>query len=187
MPILAAQPELFPDGLLEQAPDAERPWRVAHTRPRQEKALARELLSAGVPYYLPCDRRRVRLGNRVVTSRVPMFSGYLFVQAGDSERWRIAASKRVACFISVRDEERFIRDLRGVWRLLDLGEPVTAEDGLTRGSPVTVRTGPLAGMSGIVEQAVGGFKFVVMVDFIGRGISVTLDGDMLGSVRPRNE
>jgi len=61
MPILAAEIELYPDGLLDEPPDAGRPWRVAHTKPRQEKALARELLAADIPFYLPCDRRRICL------------------------------------------------------------------------------------------------------------------------------
>ena len=187
MPILRSEVELSPDGLLEQSPDVDRPWRVAHTRPRQEKALARELVAAGAPFYLPCQLRRVRVRNRVVTSRIPLFSGYLFVQSTDDERWRIAASKRVACFLNVRNETRFLEDLRSVWKVLDLGEPVTVEDGVSRGSPVTVRTGPLAGMTGVVEQVMGGFKFLVMVDFIRRGVSVTLDGEMLGFVRSRSE
>ena len=183
MPILAAEVELYPEGLLDEPPDAERPWRVAHTKPRQEKALARELLAAEVPFYLPCDPRRVRVRGRVIVSHVPLFGGYLFVRADDGERRRIATTNRVTRLLPVGDERRFAGDLRGVRRLLDLGEPVTVEDGLTRGSPVTVRSGPLAGMTGTVQEAIGGFKFVVMVDFIRRGISVTLDGSMLGTVR----
>ena len=183
MPILAAEVELYPDGLLDREPALDRPWRVAHTKPRQEKALARELYRAEVPFYLPCQSQRVRMKNRVVVSKVPLFGGYVFVQAGSDERWRIAATKRVACFLEVRNESRFLDDLRGVRKVLDLGEPVTVADGLVRGSPVTVRTGPLAGMTGIVEQVVGGFKFVVMVDFIRRGVSVTLEGSMLGLIR----
>ncbi len=183
MPILTAEIELYPDGILNREPATDRPWRVAHTKPRQEKALARELYRAEVPFYLPCQSQRVRMKDRVVVSKVPLFGGYVFVQAGSDERWRIAATKRVACFLEVRNESRLLDDLRGVRRVLDLGEPVTLADGLTRGSPVTVRTGPLAGMTGVVEQAVGGFKFVVMVDFIRRGVSVTLEGSMLGFVR----
>ena len=184
MPILAAEIELFPDGILNCVPSIDRPWRVAHTKPRQEKALARELYRAGVPFYLPCQPQRVRMKDRVVISKLPLFGGYVFVQAGSDERWRIAATNRVAHFLEVRNESRLLDDLRGVRRVLDLGEPVTLADGLTRGSPVTVRTGPLAGMTGVVEQVVGGFKFVVMVDFIRRGLSVTLEGSMLGLIRP---
>ena len=183
MPILAAEVELYPDGLLDEPPDAEWPWRVAQTKPRQEKALARDLLAAEVPFYLPCDRRRVRMRGRVVTSHVPLFGGYLFVRADDDGRRRIATTNRVTRLLPVADERRFTGDLRGVRRLLDLGEPVTAEDGLVRGSPVTVRSGPLTGMTGTVQEAIGGFKFVVTVDFIRRGISVTLDGSMLGTIR----
>ena len=184
MPILGADVELFPADLLERAASAERPWRVVQTKPRQEKALARELLAAAVPFYLPCDRRRVRVRNRVVTSHVPMFGGYVFAQSTDDERWRIAFTKRVARFLPVRDPDRLAGDLRGVRRILDLGEPVTPESGLARGSPVTVRSGPLAGMSGVVEKVATGFRFVVMVDFIGRGLSVTVDGAMLGAPGP---
>jgi len=182
MPILGAEVDLFPADLLERAPSPDRPWRVVQTKPRQEKALARELLAAEVPFYLPCDRRRIRVRNRVVTSHVPMFGGYVFAQSTDDERWRIASTKRVARFLPVRDPERLAGDLRGVRRILDLGEPVTSESGLTRGSPVTLRSGPLAGMSGFVEKVVAGFRFVVMVDIIGRGVSVTVGGSMLGSL-----
>ena len=186
MPILAAEVELYPDGILNREPSSDRPWRVAHTKPRQEKALARELYRAEVPFYLPCQSQRVRMKDRVVISKLPLFGGYVFVQAGSDERWRIAATNRVAHFLEVRNESRLLDDLRGVRRVLDLGAPVTLADGLTRGSPVTVRTGPLAGMTGVVEQVVGGFKFVVVVDFIRRGVSVTLDGSMLGLIRPES-
>src|SRR5262249_6496300 len=61
MAILAAETALFPDTLLEQAvPESDGAcWRVVHTKPRQEKSLARELIQGEVPFYLPLRKRRL--------------------------------------------------------------------------------------------------------------------------------
>ena len=66
------------------------------------------------------------------------------------------------------------------WQLLDLGQPVTAEDCLGPGDPVVVRSGPLAGLTGTVVRAGSGHKFVVRVDLIQRGVSVVVDRTTLG-------
>jgi transcription antitermination factor NusG len=117
---------------------------------------------------------------RVQTSRLPLFPGYLFLRVSDSERGRVFAGNRVARLSPVADQDRLWADLRQVRQLLDLGQPVTPEDRLEPGAAVTVRTGPLAGMTGTVLRAASGHKFVVRVDLIQRGISVVVDGATLG-------
>jgi transcriptional antiterminator RfaH len=193
MPILDAEPDQFPADLFalptdagtiaeaDLAPDgAGRRWVVAHTRPRQEKAVARELFSAGVPFYLPCDRRRTKVRAKVVTSRPPLFAGYVFARVGEADRGRVQFNPRVASVLQVHDQTRLWADLRRVRGVLDLGQPVTPEKTLEPGTPVTLREGPLTGMSGVIVKAAGGFKFVVQVDFIRQGLSVVVDGASLG-------
>ena len=56
MPILPAEPEMYPDDLWEGdavGGDARRRWYCLHTRPRQEKATARDLRARRVAFYLP--------------------------------------------------------------------------------------------------------------------------------------
>ena len=181
MPILDAEPDLAPPDLFAAAEDGRR-WVVAHTRPRQEKAVARELFAAGVPFYLPCDRRRVKVRAKVVTSRPPLFGGYVFARVSEGDRGRVQFNPRVASVLPVHDQPRLWDDLRRVRRVLDLGEPVTAERTVEPGTVVTMRDGPLTGMTGTVVKAAGGFKFVVRVDFIRQGLSVVVDGAALGMV-----
>ena len=57
---------------------------------------------------------------------------------------------------------------------------MTAEDCLSPGTPVVVRSGPLAGLTGTVVRAGSGHKFVVRVDLIQRGVSVVVDRTTLG-------
>ena len=67
-------------------PDPVRPWWVARTRTRQEKALARSLRGKDIPYFLPLVSRPQKSQGRMRTSIVPLFDGYLFFQADPAER-----------------------------------------------------------------------------------------------------
>ena len=59
MPILPAEPDRYPADLFSGDPaGGECAWWVLHTKPRQEKSLARHLQAAGVGYFLPAVARR---------------------------------------------------------------------------------------------------------------------------------
>ena len=184
MPVLAQERTVLPDDLFvgSSAID-DRAWWLAHTRPRQEKALARDLAAAGVSFYLPCSQHRIRVRGRVAIASIPLFSGYAFLRLADAERLRVLQGRRVAHLALVRDQVRLWNDLRNVHRLLELGQPVSPADDLAAGTNIVVRTGPLAGMTGTVVRSAGGCKFVVHVDLIQRGIAVVVDAETLGRLQ----
>lgn len=179
MPILSAEPDRFPSDLFDS--DDTGPtgragaWWVLHAKPRQEKSLARHLHAAAVPFFLPTVTRRSRLRSRVLTSRLPLFTGYVFLHADGGGRLTALTSNRVARCLAVTDQERLWGDLRQVERLLSSGAPVTPEERLAVGSPVEITTGPLAGLSGVIVRTATGRRFVVRVDFIQQGASVLID------------
>ena len=78
--------------------------------------------------------------------------------------------------LDVPDQDRLWHDLRQVHRLLATGAPVLPEDRLTPGTTVEVTQGPLSGLRGTILRTATGRRFVVEIDFIQRGASVTLDG-----------
>lgn len=181
--ILARERDLYPSDLFDGSlPDDGRAWCLAHTRPRQEKAVARDMLAAGQPFYLPSLPRRTRAGRRVLIAQIPLFAGYVFVRVSTTERAIVFASRRTARLVPVVDQERLWADLRQIRKVLDLGQPVTAEEQLEPGTPVAVRDGPLAGLTGTIVRAATGHKFVVRVDLIQRGVSVVVDGATLGKL-----
>lgn len=179
MPILSAEPDRFPADLFESADVGDwgfgADWWVLHTKPRQEKSLARHLHAAGVAFFLPTVNRRARIRGRVLTSRLPLFTGYVFLHADASGRLTALTSNRVARCLAVSDQQRFSDDLRQVERLLASGAPVTAEERLAVGSPVEITSGPLTGLSGVIVRSATGRRFVVRVDFIQQGASVLID------------
>ena len=182
MPILPAEPVVCPDNLLEdgvQVETAGRLWWVLHTRPRQEKSLARQLHANRIPYYLPLVSRRSRLHGRTMTSFIPLFPSYAFVLADEEERVAALATCRVVRAIRVTDQARLWVDLRQVYRLISCGAPITPEERLVPGMAVEVRSGPLAGLKGKILRTASGRRFVVEVDFIQKGASVLLEDFML--------
>src|SRR5271168_2845618 len=82
MPILPVEPDCYPSNLWEEADSlplkAEGTWWCLHTKPRQEKATARDLREHGVTYYLPQVVKESRTPRgRKLKSVVPLFAGYL--------------------------------------------------------------------------------------------------------------
>jgi transcriptional antiterminator RfaH len=163
--------------LAEAAPPeaSGRSWWVLHTKPRQEKSLARQLRKGGVPFYLPVVARRCLVGSRVRHSHVPLFSGYVFLLGDRDERVTALSTGRVVRALDVPDQQGLWRDLRQISRLIAAGVPITPEQRLTPGALVEIRTGPLAGLTGTILRTASGRRFVVRVDFIQQGASVLLD------------
>jgi transcription antitermination factor NusG len=177
MPVLSLEPQVFPDNLFEPTADASvgRCWWALHTRPRQEKSLARQLHAGGVPFYLPLVSRRLKVRNRAMTSYVPLFPGYLFLLAGAEERIKALSTQRIVRSIPVVEQDKFYSDLLQTHRLITCGAPITPEGRLLPGTQVEIRTGPLAGLRGKILQSASGRRFVVEVDFIQKGASVLLE------------
>jgi transcriptional antiterminator RfaH len=174
MPVLAAEPSLFPNDLF----DAERAcglWHVLHTKPRQEKSLARELLRREIAYFLPVTPNRFDVRGRVVVSHVPLFPGYLFLRCDRDQLLAALSTRRVVRPLVVVDQQQLTDDLRQVQSLLRSGLEVTPHE-FVAGQEVEITTGPLTGFRGRIVCTASGNRFVVAVDFIQRGASVVCDG-----------
>jgi transcriptional antiterminator RfaH len=178
MPILPLEPAVYPECLFDDIPPletSERRWWVLHTRPRQEKRLAQQLRDKEIPFFLPLVPHQLRIRTRDFCSHLPLFPGYVFLLGTRHERIAALSSGRVVHPLEVHDQARLWGDLRQVNRLIASGAPVTPEGHLVPGTPVEIRSGPLAGLRGTILQAVSGRRFLVRVDFIQRGASVLLD------------
>jgi len=173
----ASEPFVFPDNLLgELEPvDSIRRWWALHTKPRQEKALARDLQRAQLPFYLPLVTQERLVRGRRVQHRKPLFDGYVFLLGDDTERVLSLKTKRVCHTLHVDDQMRLSEDLRRVQQLIEFGAALTVERRLEAGRRVVVKAGPLQGMEGVVIQRRGKTRLLVEVTFVQQGASVELE------------
>ncbi len=186
MPILREEVSLHPGTLLDgdaslggMPGPPDRQWWVLHTKARQEKSLARELLRFEIPFYLPLVKRTWVHRGRRIRSFIPLFSGYVFLYGSENERVRSLTTNRIARVLPVHEPDRLQHDLRQVRQLIAANMPLTVESRLGPGDRVRVRFGSLAGIEGTVLSRRGEMRLVVSVDFLQQGASVEIDDFML--------
>jgi transcriptional antiterminator RfaH len=179
MPILPAEPDIFPENLLEADPPSEgapEQWWALYTLPRREKTLMRWLRSAGFPHYAPLIKHRSRSpGGRTLQSYVPLFPSYVFFNGDDMARSRAMTSKCIARCLAVDDPVQLVRDLRQVRLLVINGTPLTPESRLIPGARVRIRSGAMAGTEGTILKRHGVDRLLVVVHFLQRGVSIQID------------
>lgn len=166
--------EAIPDGLPGR-------WWVAHTKPRNEKALASELSKLGIFHYLPLRKRETRSRNtgRISRSLLPVFPGYLFFNGLDDQRHRALATHRIANVLVVSSQGRLITELRQVHQALRTGVDVRWHREIKIGQAARVVEGPLTGVEGVIAQRLSRLRLVLNVDMLGQSISVEVSADQL--------
>lgn len=199
MPLLKREPDIFPSNLFELS-ETDFPWQVAHVRSRQEKGLARFIISdpsvfdgpaadlveipAGcVPFYLPQMEHEVKAGGRTRSSWVPLFAGYVFFRGGRDERLRVLRSNYVANIIPVLDQQLFAAQL---WQIFDMqkkGLRLVPYPEITTGDVVRIREGVFKGYIGEVIREKDGLRLIVSVAAIGKSVVVELGKESLAPVK----
>lgn len=157
-------------------------WWVAHTKSRNEKALAQDLITRGISYFLPMSMKVSRKSRRTIKSLLPLFSGYLFFCGEDNICSDIKRTDRVANIIEVIDQQKLLSELVKIERVLQAGAPVMPHDYIKAGQKCRVIAGPLMGLQGIVVTTKGTTRLVLQVDMLGQAASVEIDIDMIEKI-----
>ena len=181
MPLLALEPFIHPQHLLEESTPADEAlrWWVLHTRPRAEKTLARRFHGLEMPYFLPLHQKQWRAKGRAFRSFLPLFPGYVFLHGDGQARLAALETNLVAQVLPVEDQLQLHADLRRVYHLLSTGAAVTPEERLSPGDPVEIVKGPFAGLEGKVLRRGKQMRFMVEVQFLRQAVSVELEDWMV--------
>ncbi len=168
-------------------------WWVAHTRSRNEKALAQDLIRKDISYFLPMCWKVRRRNQRTIRSLLPLFSGYLFFCGKENQRIKLLRTNRVANLIEVKDQQRLLDELLQIEQALRAGAPLAPHSYIKAGQHCRVIAGPLADLHGIVtevpkrkKERLGGpvktkntARLVLQIDMLGQAASVEIDTDMI--------
>lgn len=157
-------------------------WWVAHTRSRNEKALAHDLMSKNISYFLPMTWKVRRRSHRTMRSLLPVFTGYLFFCGQESQRIELLRTNRVANLIEVSDQLRLLDELSRIEQAVRAGACLTPHKYVKIGQMCRVIAGPLLGLEGIVVNTKGAFRLVLQIDMLGQAASVEIDTDMIETI-----
>ena len=183
MPILHKESDLFPDNLFNLS-TVRAPWEIAHLRSRQEKSVARLLLDAGVPFYLPQVQQTTKRAGRTFVSHLPLFPGYIFLRRTEGLRRTLWRTSAVANMIEVLDQDQLTEELLQVRELQASGAVLTPRTDFVAGDAVHITLGSFSGYSGIVVQERGALRLIVSVSMLKKSVAVEFPREVLMPTKP---
>ncbi|MDX2285568.1 MAG: transcription termination/antitermination NusG family protein [Bacteroidia bacterium] len=148
---------------------------VLYSKPKAEIVAAKNLQKLGIAAYVPTKRVPDKAGKNWL--KIPLFSSYVFVEAGPERARDIEKVSQISRFVQIGKE--YVRltpkDLERIKRINYLEEPVTVERSLlATGQQVEIQNGPFIGLMGIVVDpnrnnkvylAIEGLRCYVSVEF----------------------
>jgi len=174
----------WPDSSIDSGAEPSHRWFVLHTRSRQEKVVAEDLAARHVKHFLPLLHDVRTQGRRTVTITRPVFPGYVFVLGEEENAYPIDRNRRLVRIISVANQQQLTRELHHLYRVLHHGCRVEPHAYLQCGVRVEIRSGPLKGIQGVVENLVSPHRLVLQIDMLGKATAVEVDTALLEAVEP---
>ncbi len=180
LPISKNPPSQWPEGDLHGIAG---PWKVAHLKPRQEKAAAHDLIQLEIPYCCPFYTQVVRRkdNNKPRKSVLPAFPGYLAFSAPGENSKRFWRTDRVLHILDVVDRKRLLDELSWVVSACASGAPLRQLDGslFAQGERVRIVRGPMRGFEGEVQTLQGRTHVIISVEMFRQAIALEVNvGDI---------
>ena len=154
-------------------------WWVAHTKSRNEKALAHDLIRKSINYFLPMSWKVRRTRGRKIKTLLPLFSGYLFFCGNENQRLEVLRTNRVANLIEVKNQTKLVGELLQIGQAIQAGAPLVPHKYIKVGQYCRVIAGPLADLVGITVKTKKTTRLVLQIDMLGQATSVEVDTDMI--------
>jgi transcriptional antiterminator RfaH len=156
-------------------------WVVAHSRPRCEKKIAAFCGREGIAHTLPLYRSVKKYRGKTLVFFKPFFPGYIFIRVAPESpaRRRLSQNDYVANLLDPPDQAEFDAQLASIVLALESEHEVRLAPHITEGQRVTIKSGPLRGLEGVVFRRNGVFNVVLRLDFIAQSAAVTVSADEL--------
>jgi transcription antitermination factor NusG len=156
-------------------------WYAAQTCANHEKCVLEQLSQRTVEAYLPLYASVRRWKDRRVRLELPLFPGYVFVRLALCDRLRVLQTPSVVRLVGFGGVPAALphEEIDALRTGLASGVSAEPHPFLTVGRRVRVKSGPLAGLEGVLVRRKNGARLVVSLELIQRAIQVEVEeGDL---------
>lgn len=148
-------------------------WYVLRTRSRYEKKTFEALLNLGISAYLPIKKTKKQWSDRLKVVEEPLFSGYLFIQFHEKDRYSILNLPGVVKFVSFAGNYATVRSsqIQAIKTMLLNENTIEVVDTeLYSGQKIRITSGIFKGIEAVLVHHNGKGKLMLKVDAIGQGV-----------------
>jgi transcription antitermination factor NusG len=151
-------------------------WYAFVTQSRHEKKVKTYLDAAKIESYLPLISSVRQWKDRKKTVETPLFSCYIFVKIEYVFRYDILKIPSVARVVSFNKKPTPVREeeIEEIKLILGSNFSLDIKDGFVEGDAVEIKSGPLKGLVGRVNQQQGNNILSVYIDAIAKTILIDI-------------
>jgi len=153
-------------------------WYVVYTSANHEKCVAEQFSSRSVEYFLPLYEEVRRWKDRRMRLQLPLFPGYVFVRLALRDRLLVLQVPGVVNLVGTNGTPTPLpqKEIDALRTGLRNGVRAEPHPYLAAGRRVRVKSGPFAGLRGVVLRRKAGYRFVICVELIQRCVAVDIEG-----------
>lgn len=148
-------------------------WYVIQTRSRFEKKCFEQLSLQGISVFLPTQKVKRNWSDRIKEVDVPLFSGYIFIQFEEKDRYKILNTNGVVRFVSFGGQYATLQEnqIEVIRKIEKSQTSITVIDlELFNGQEVIISSGPFKGLEAKIVHQNGKGKLLLSVATIGQGV-----------------
>lgn len=154
-------------------------WHAVYLKSRHEFKVEKKLTETGIDHFLPVIERLRQWKDRKKRVSFPLFPGYIFVHIPDSYDHVLTVLKTTGVVRILTLEGKPVRipeeQIIALQKLIENKQPIDPHPYISEGQRVRIKTGPLAGIEGILMEKQKQNLLVLSVDLLKQGASVKID------------
>jgi transcription antitermination factor NusG len=157
--------------------DSQISWYAIYTRHRHEKTVDRILTGKGFETFLPLYSTVHNWKDRTKLLSLPLFPCYVFLKGGLERRLDIVTTPGIHAVVSTGGQPAAIShsEIEAIRRAVESGASVEPHPLLKYGDRVSVKSGPLEGIEGILVRRKNLYRLVLSVEMLGTAASVEIE------------
>ena len=158
-------------------------WIAVYTKSRHEQVVVNELNKINIKSFCPMFKERRQWSDRKKWVHFPLFRSYVFANIEIKENIYVLQTIGVNKIVKFQEKISIIPDqvIDNIKNIIEGEYNVEKADYFIKGDEVSVDSGPLKGLDGVVLDSRGTNKVIIKIEAIQQAFSVEISSGLLKS------
>ena len=156
-------------------------WIAVYTKSRHEQIAINELSKKDIESFCPMFKERRQWSDRKKWVHFPLFRSYVFARIHLKENIFVLQTIGVNKIVKFQNKISIIPDqvINDIKNIVDGGYNIQQVDYFIKGDEVSVISGPLKGVNGIIQDLKGDSRLIMKVEAIRQAFSIEISSEQL--------
>ena len=156
-------------------------WIAIYTKSRHEQIVINELSKKDIESFCPMFKEKRQWSDRKKWVHFPLFRSYVFARIHLKENIFVLQTIGVNKIVKFQNKISIIPDqvINDIKNIVDGGYKIQQVDYFIKGDEVSVVSGPLKGVNGIIQDLKGDSRLIMKVEAIRQAFSIEISPEQL--------